>query len=127
MGTERGAGRKPGNPRERRFEHLPNLLYRLGGEQVAAVLAPLLPTALAPLLTIGMGLLLAGLFGYLSRSAWVASVGLGLLAMLMASQLPAVAGPGLLLAVDGPLLMGAFCVRGPARPTSRSTRAAPSH
>jgi hypothetical protein len=56
----------------------PNLLYRLGGEQVAAVLAPLFPTVPAPLLAAGAGLVLAGVFSYLNRYAWVASVGLGL-------------------------------------------------
>ena len=89
----------------------PNLLYRLGGEQVAAVLAPLFPTVPAPLLAAGAGLVLAGVFSYLNRYAWVASVGLGLLAVLAASQVPVVDGPVLLLALDGPLLAGA--VRGP--------------
>jgi hypothetical protein len=105
----------------------PNLVYRLGGEQVAAVLAPFLPTALAPLLATGMGLLLAGLFGYLNRSARVASVGLGLFAILMATQVPAVAGPALLLAVDGPLLAGVFRVAGPIDPATGSSEVARSH
>jgi hypothetical protein len=104
----------------------PNLLYRLGGGHVAAVLAALIPTALAPLLAVGMGLLLAGLFGYLNRSAWAASVGLGLLAVLAASHLPAMAGLALLLAVDGPLLVGAFRMPGPVHPGRGVTGAAPS-
>ena len=104
----------------------PNLLLRLGGDQVAAVLAPLLPTVFAPVLAAGTGLLLAGVCGYLNRSAWVASVGLVLLAVLAASYMPAVAGLGLLVAVDGPLLAGAFRVPGPVHPGSGLTGAASS-
>jgi hypothetical protein len=104
----------------------PNLLYRLGGGYVAAVLATLLPTLLAPLLAAGMGLLLAGLVGYLNRFAWAASVGLAILAVLAASHVPAVAGLGLFLAVDGPLLAGAFRVPGPAHSGRGITGAAPS-
>ena len=83
----------------------PTFLYRLGGADVAA-LAPLVPTALTPLLAAGAGLLLASRFGYLNRYAWVACIGLGLIAVLAASHVPALAGPGLLLAIDGPLLAG---------------------
>jgi hypothetical protein len=104
----------------------PNLLYRLGGDQVAAVLAPVFPTVVAPLLAAGAGLVLAGAFGYLNRYTWVASVGLGLLAVLAASQVPVVAGPLLLLAVDGPLLAGAVRGPGPVHPGSGIIGAAPS-
>jgi hypothetical protein len=103
----------------------PNLLYRLGGEHLAA-LATLFPAVLAPLLAMAMGLLLAGLFGCLNRAAWAASVGLGLLAVLAASYLPAAAGLGLLLAIEGPLLVGAFRVPGPVHPSRGITGAAPS-
>ena len=51
---------------------------------------------------------------------------LGLLAVLAASHLPAVAGLGLLLAVDGPLLVGAFRMPGPVHPGRGVTGAAPS-
>ena len=95
----------------------PTLLYRLGGDDVAA-LAVLLPTALAPLLAAGAGLLLASRFGYLNQYAWVVCIGLGLLAVLAASHVPALAGPGLLLAIDGPLLAGTVWVTGPVRPGS---------
>ena len=54
----------------------------------------------------GAGLLLASRFGYLNQYAWVVCIGLGLLAVLAASHVPALAGPGLLLAIDGPLLAG---------------------
>ena len=73
-----------------------------------------------------MGLLLAGLFGCLNRSAWVASGCLALLAVLAASSLPAAAGLGLLLAVEGPLLVGAFRVPGPVHPGRGITGATPS-
>ena len=93
----------------------PNLLYRLGGEHLAA-LATLFPAVLAPLLAMAMGLLLAGLFGCFEPFR------LGRLRVPGApgragSELPTRRGwPGAAPGCRGPTPGGAFRVPGPMHP-----------